>query len=126
MFSLLIFRSCSLRSSLGFRPKTNKAIINGVMSGEDEVRELIPHTWVSSSDSFFNLILVRDDAAQLFDWSALINDIMKFQRFSGYPRSIHDLIQDRNTASVSITFVDELHNSVDLEKCGKSSRHRRR
>ena len=29
-----------------------------------------------------------------------------------------------NTASVGITFVDELHN-LDLEKCGKSSRRHR-
>ena len=31
-----------------------------------EVREHIPHTWVSSNDSFFNLILARGHTAPLF------------------------------------------------------------
>ena len=44
-------------------------LINGVcylLARDYEVREHIPHTWVSSNDSFFNLILARGHTAPLF------------------------------------------------------------
>ena len=47
------------------------------------------------------------------DWSALINDILKMSDLAA--TTSYD-----NTASLGITFVDELHN-LNLEKCGKSS-----